>query len=95
MPGVVRGMQGGMAGVIVDLTGVGGNYFATFLPRTMEYASLRDFVAPLVRDGLDNLFFFIGMRSRHWPPCAMVTLRDGDVILAATSAEPRSHLLHP
>ncbi|CAE7362443.1 hemA, partial [Symbiodinium microadriaticum] len=93
--GVVRGMQGGMAGVIVDLTGVGGNYFATFLPRTMEYASLRDFVAPLVRDGLDNLFFFIGMRSRHWPPCAMVTLRDGDVILAATSAEPRSHLLHP
>ena len=95
MPGVVRGMHGGMAGVIVDLTGVGGNYFATFLPRTMEFDSLRDFVMPLAREGLENLFFFIGMRSRHWPSCAMVTLRDGDVILATTSAEPRNHLLHP
>ena len=88
MPSIARGMQGGMSGIILDLTGVGGNYFATFLPKRLSHRDLADFVAPLAKADIEELFFFIGHRTRPWPACAEVVLRDGEVILASESSTP-------
>ena len=95
MPSIIRGMQGGMAGVVLDLSHVGGGYFATVLPREMEYSQLHDFVLPLTKAGVETVFFFIGLRQRPWPSCAMITLRDGDVIQALDSDVPRRAQVHP
>ena len=88
MPSIARGMQGGMSGIILDLTAVGGNYFATFLPQRLSHRDLAEFVTPLVKADIEEVFFFIGHRTKPWPACAEVVLRDGEVILASESSTP-------
>ena len=95
MPSIVRGMQGGMVGVICDFTYVGGDYFATCLPKQMSLDSLLSFARPLSREDIESLYFFIGLRQRPWPASAIVTFRDGDVIQASSSPDPRPRQLHP
>ena len=88
MPSIARGLQGGMAGVIIDLTAVGGHYFATFLPKSLPHKDLTDFAMPLTKAGVEELFFFIGHRTKPWPACAEIQLRDGEVVTAYEYSTP-------
>ena len=71
---------GGQAAVVVDLSCVGGGYFACILPKELSHHALMTYAQPLTSCEAEELDFFIGCRSRPWPPCAGVVLSDGDVI---------------
>ena len=94
MPGIARGLQGGLAGVVLDLGCVGGHYFATFLPKQMSYEELSAYILPLAREDTTEMFFFIGTRTRPWPSCAMIELRDGDVIFVSPFSRPPTFPQH-
>ena len=51
---------GGQAAVVVDLTHVGGHYFATVLPKELSYEALTEFLYPLTSDDDRPLSLFIG-----------------------------------
>ncbi|OLP80330.1 hypothetical protein AK812_SmicGene39256, partial [Symbiodinium microadriaticum] len=71
---------GGQAVVVLDLTRVGGQYFAAVLAKELAYQTLIDYIVPLTSCHDVALSVFIGYRTRRWPESALVTLRDGDVI---------------
>ncbi|CAE7777849.1 hypothetical protein AK812_SmicGene16718 [Symbiodinium microadriaticum] len=71
---------GGQAVVALDLTRVGGHYFAAVLARELEFRTLMDYIVPLTSCGDEPLSVYIGYRTRPWPACAMVQLSDGEVI---------------
>ena len=77
----------GMAAVIADLTQAGGPYFATTLPRSLSYEDLCSYLQPLTRHRAEELRYFVGLRTKPWPSCAMVQLRDGDVITVLSGHE--------
>ena len=55
LPSIAQGLQGGMAGVALDLGCVGGHFFATFLPKTMTFQELWDFVQPPISTTCSSL----------------------------------------
>ncbi|CAE7561232.1 CFDP2 [Symbiodinium sp. CCMP2456] len=70
----------GQVAVVLDLTRVGGKYFATVLPRRLEYRALLHYFEPLTSYDEEPCYFHVGCRSNPWPVQAVVELRDGDVI---------------
>ena len=70
---------GGQVAVVLDLTHVGGHYFATVMPRELSHQSILDYVLPLTTCD-DDPVFYVGGRAQPWPRCATVDLSDGDVI---------------
>ena len=87
--------------VILDLSQVGGQYYATVLPARMPYDDLRSFVLPQVRADVGDFLFFIGLNQTACPPWADVRLQPGEVISVQTSLRPPisnrslSQLFHP
>ena len=88
----------GLVAVAVDLTRTGGTYFATTLPKRLAYQELLDFLIPLTSHHDEDVYLYVGCRSNPWPSCALVELRDGDVVtmvfglqagLGADIAKPR------
>ncbi|CAE7640812.1 unnamed protein product [Symbiodinium microadriaticum] len=71
---------GGQAAILFDLTRVGGNFFACILPREIHLSALLEYVRPLTSCRDETLEVFVGCRSRPWPSCAVVDLRDGDTV---------------
>ena len=72
---------GGQVAVVLDLTHVGGHYFATVMPTELSYMTLLDYVLPLTSCDNDTPAVYVGGWARPWPPIAAVTLVDGDVIV--------------
>ena len=70
---------GGQVAVVLDLTCVGGHFFATFLPRSLSYQTLIEYITPLTSDG--ELAVYVGCRSSAWPENTWVELSDGEVII--------------
>ena len=58
----------------------------------MSCDELRAYILPLAREDTTDMFFFIGTRTRPWPSCAMIELRDGDVIFVSPFSRPRHSL---
>ena len=79
-PSIIGGLAESCVAVILDLTRVGGRYFATVLPKHLEYHSLLAFLKPLAGTGEGDMCLFIGARTRPWPSVAEVVLRHGDAI---------------
>ncbi|OLP82019.1 hypothetical protein AK812_SmicGene37367 [Symbiodinium microadriaticum] len=85
-PSCIKGVHDGYAAIIADLSRVGGSFFATILPRNMSYPDLIEFITPLSSEDEAPFRVFVGAGSRPWPPEALVTLRDGDVITVTRHA---------
>ena len=87
--------------VILDLSSVGGQYYATVLPARMPYDDLCSFVLPQVRTDMGDFLFFIGLNQTACLPWADVRLQPGEVISVQTSLRPPisnrslSQLFHP
>ena len=77
----------GFAAVLIDLTRVGHRYFATVLPRQIEYADLEAYLRPLIDPADQSLLFYVGVRKNPWPREACVDLHDGDVVTVVHNAE--------
>ena len=71
---------GGHAAIVLDLTRVGGHYFAAILACELSYGELLEYIVPLTHDDDAPLDVYIGCRTKPWPSCALVTLRDGEVV---------------
>ncbi|CAE7691238.1 unnamed protein product [Symbiodinium sp. CCMP2592] len=82
-PDIIR-HQGpdGHAAVVLDLTYVGGRYFATVLPKRIEYHELIRFIVPLTHHSDEPLRLYVASNRQAWPEDVPVDLRDGDVVLA-------------
>ena len=98
-PAHIRGVHEGYAAVICDLTRIGGAYFATVLPKHLSHDALVGFLAPLTPDPDEPVRVYVGCRTKLWPLDALVTLRDGDAIIAvrhleATVLRHRADSLH-
>ncbi|CAE7292714.1 unnamed protein product, partial [Symbiodinium sp. CCMP2456] len=85
-PSIIRGMQEGFSAVVLDLTRVGGHYFATVLPSALSLDQLESFVRPLTHYAEEPLFFFVGFKTRPWPREAIVDFHDGDVVTVVRDA---------
>ena len=77
----------GFAAVLVDLTRVGHRYFSATLPKQLTYEALETYLQPLVESDDRPLLLYIGLRKNPWPPAALVTLHDGDVITVVRDAD--------
>ena len=86
-PSIIGGMSDGFAAVILDLTHVGGRYFATVLPSRLSYVYLLEFLLPFIAVHDGDHFVYIGTRTRPWPSVAEVTLRHGEVITVFNHAQ--------
>ena len=105
----IRGVGvGGLVAVILDLTHVGGHYFAAVLPQDIHYRTLQEYFLPLTTLDEDPSDVYIGYRDEPWPPQTDVKLTDGDVITVlkqpggsfhkyrvSTLFEPGAHWNHP
>ena len=67
----------GFAAVVCDLSRVGGHYFATTLPKTLDISVLVQFLLPLTKDDDSELQIFVGMNHRPWPASEQIVLCDG------------------
>ena len=80
LPSIIK-HQGpeGHAGIVLDLTRVGGRYFATVLPKRLEYDVLLRFVTPLTWHSDLPLCAYAAFFQNPWPArpdldCHSVTL---------------------
>ena len=71
---------GGQVAILFDLTRVGGNFFASILPREIQLSALLEYVRPLTSCRDESFEVFVGCRSRPWPSCEVVELCDGDTV---------------
>ncbi|CAE7583236.1 unnamed protein product, partial [Symbiodinium sp. CCMP2456] len=88
-PSHIRGIQDGYAAVMLDLGRVGGTYFATVLPKSLSYAELIGYIGPLTSCDDNDIFLYVGFRTNPLPATAIVTLRDGEVIVAVRERTAR------
>ena len=79
-PSILGGLNEPCAAVMLDLTAVGGRYFATVLPAKLAYESLLTFLKPFASPVEGDMYLYIGARTRPWPSVAEVVLRHGDAI---------------
>ena len=82
------GTDDGFVAVVMDLTRVGGRYFATVLPRFTSVEALTAFALPLTSEDDRPLQYYVGCNARPWPSSAVVDLHDGDVITAFRGEAP-------
>ena len=100
-PSIMRGINDGCAAVAIDLTYVGGRFFAASLSKRLQYEVLADFVRPMTSAAVTDFVLFVGGRAHPWPPQAEVVLADGDVVTVVNSGDrsfPRiwpEALFHP
>ena len=71
-PSILGGLSEPCAAVVLDLTSVGGRYFATVLPTHLEYHSLLAFLAPFASQPAGEMCIYVGARTRPWPSAAEV-----------------------
>ena len=76
-----------LAAVIFDLTRVGGNYFADYVPKEIPYEDLEARVRPFTSDHDGCLLFFVGRRSEPWPRGQPFVLQDGVSIAVTRTAD--------
>ena len=78
--------------VMLDLTHIGGDYFATVLPNGIGLTDLEAFILPHTRADLESFRLFVGLSVQ---PCAAntpISLAPGDVILGLEgSVAPPPH----
>ena len=81
LPSIIK-HQGadGHAGVVLDLTRVGGKYFATVLPKRLDYSILLQFVTPLTCHSELALCVYAAFFQNPWPTHVPLDLHDGDVL---------------
>ena len=81
LPSIIK-HQGadGHAGVVLDLTRVGGKYFATVLPKRLDYSILLQFVTPLTCHSELALCVYAAFFHNPWPEHVPLDLHDGDVL---------------
>ena len=72
----------GVVPVVVDLTTVGGHYYATSLPQGIEWQSLWDFLRPQTSGAVDSFDLYIGSSRIPCPAEGCIYLSPGDVITA-------------
>ena len=65
---------------LLDLTAVGGRYFACYLARTLPYQELIAFVTPQIQERALDLVIRIGEAQEPHAPGQPLQLEDGDVI---------------
>ncbi|CAE7939958.1 HERC1 [Symbiodinium sp. KB8] len=82
-PGLIHRVSDGYSAIILDLSRVGGLYFATVLPRSITLDELVQYIRPLTTADEEELYLYIGTRRTPWPAGAIVSLKDGDVIEAS------------
>ncbi|CAE7237351.1 unnamed protein product [Symbiodinium sp. CCMP2456] len=80
----------GHAPVILDLTRVGGRYYATVLPCRIDYEALLGFIRPQTRADLDHLELFVGVGTEPCDPQREVELQPGWVVCALPRGERAS-----
>ena len=78
--------------VIVDLSRVGGHYYATVLPKRMPYDELEGFLLPQTHVSAEPLDFHVGMRPVAWTVDEDVHLAHGDVITVVSRGSPGPYL---
>ena len=69
--------------IIVDLTRVGGNYFAEVVPKCLAYAELEARILSWSETGSTRPRFFVGCKSSPCPQGAPVTFFTGAVLTVA------------
>ena len=86
MPRVIRQEDGaGSTSIIVDLTRVGGQYFAEVVPKLSRYEDIEARLFPLTEGGEARLRLFVGRRCTPWPPGETFVFHDGVVLTASWS----------
>ncbi|CAE7197699.1 unnamed protein product [Symbiodinium sp. CCMP2592] len=68
--------------VILDLSHVGGHYYATVLPTSMAYEDLWDYILPQTWADFDDFQIYVGCAPNPCREGAQIRLQAGDVILA-------------
>ena len=81
LPSIIR-YQGpdGHSGIVLDLTRVGGRYFATVLPKRLDYDTLLRFITPLTAHNDLPLCVYAAFFQNPWPEGVPLDLHDGDVL---------------
>ena len=69
------------AAVMLDLTRIGGNYFAYVIPKLVGFASFLDIIRSFVASLPAQIYVFVGLRSQPWPPEDPLSFRDGDAVI--------------
>ncbi|CAE7662574.1 hypothetical protein AK812_SmicGene4613 [Symbiodinium microadriaticum] len=75
-----RGPRRPIVVALLDLTAVGGRYFACYLARTLPYQELIAFVTPQIQERALDLVIRIGEAQEPHAPGQPLQLEDGDVI---------------
>ncbi|CAE7540367.1 unnamed protein product [Symbiodinium sp. CCMP2592] len=70
----------GHVACVLDLSHVGGAYFATVLPALISYDDIESFVLPLISAAVDQFRFFLPGRDDPWPYEQDLQLEHGFVI---------------
>ena len=92
---ILGGLSEPCSAVMLDLTHVGGRYFATVLPARLAYHSLISFLQPFASQSEEEMCIYVGTRPRPWPSVAEVVLRHGDAITAYWSPQDSRTCVHP
>ena len=82
--------EGDLCAVILDLSRVGGMYYACILPNPLPYEDLIQFVTPQTNYDEAPLRIFVGNSSEPHQPGQPIPLFDGAVLLAARPTFERS-----
>ena len=80
----------GLVPVIIDLSRVGGHYFATTLPVGTSYAAFEAYILPLLGADVDELSIYVGGAREPSQPHADLPLQAGHVI---TVLSPHMNLM--
>ena len=92
MPRVIRDAGGADAtAIIIDLTRIGGNYFAEVVPRRLSYAQLMLKIKPGATNHSGDFHVFFGRNQTPWLAGEFVTMYDGAVVTVATSVDAPVH----
>ena len=87
--------------VVIDLSRVGGSYYATMLPCRLPYRDLYDYVRPQLGSDVAGLLFFVGEHATPCQPLHDVVLEAGEAIMAQHAFDlpihpwKLSHLFRP
>ncbi|CAE7193595.1 unnamed protein product, partial [Symbiodinium microadriaticum] len=92
---ILGGLSEPCSAVMLDLTHVGGRYFATVLPTRLAYHSLIAFLRPFTSQREAEICLYVGARARPWPTVAEVVLRHGDAITAYWGPQDPRTCVHP
>ena len=87
-PSSARGGLGQpVTAVLLDLTAVGGRYFACYLARTLPYQDLISFITPQIQESGIDLVITVGEAQEPHTPGQLLQLEDGDVISVALARQ--------